>query len=488
MARNQAIVIGINQYEFLQPLRYAKQDALLMREFLLKEAGFDQVFFFSDDSPAWKGKSTRPSRSNLLRVLREIEAACPMQDGDNFWFFFSGHGMRGGEQDYLMPLDGDPHDIQNTGISINHITDRLRGCGADNVVLMLDACREGGRKGGSLGEQTAERSRQTGMVSLFSCSPHQYSYEIEAIAQGAFTKALLEGLGHCATVERLSHYLERRVPEILRDNNLRANQTPYTIAEPIAKSHLVLMPKHATLADAQPLKMDALEAEANEDYRLAEQCWIRVLVVSPGDRQAIDAIKRLDRKSHLQSAEPLSPQPSPAGEGARKQASTSRNATPTPRTVQTFEFDIVRSVVLWPLWQKTERRLRLFIAEKLEAEYKTEDWIAQVEANCPNLKVDIFDPCRQKQENEKKKFGDRASINLLDFAYPLDLYKIIAAYWTVFQPVLKQDKKHWEQRFSLLIKVRTSMAHMRDELIASHERQLAEAYCDEILYLLDQDK
>ncbi|MFM2428789.1 MAG: hypothetical protein RLZZ511_2 [Cyanobacteriota bacterium] len=29
MARNQAIVIGINQYEFLQPLDYAKRDALL---------------------------------------------------------------------------------------------------------------------------------------------------------------------------------------------------------------------------------------------------------------------------------------------------------------------------------------------------------------------------------------------------------------------------------------------------------------------------
>jgi hypothetical protein len=149
---------------------------------------------------------------------------------------------------------------------------------------------------------------------------------------------------------------------------------------------------------------------------------------------------------------------------------------------------VERSVDLWPLWRKTERRLRLFIAEKLEADYKTENWIAQVENNRPNLKIDIFDPCREKQENEKKKFGDRASVNLLDFAYPMDLYKIIAAYWTIFQPILKQDKKHWEQRFSLLNKVRTSMAHMRDESIAAHERQLAEAYCDEILYLLDQDK
>ncbi|MHC5611955.1 MAG: hypothetical protein ACYTXA_13315 [Nostoc sp.] len=38
-----------------------------------------------------------------------------------------------------MPCDGDPENIENTGIPINFITERLRRCGADNVVLILES-------------------------------------------------------------------------------------------------------------------------------------------------------------------------------------------------------------------------------------------------------------------------------------------------------------------------------------------------------------
>ena len=332
MARNQAIVIGINQYEFLQPLRYAKQDALLMEQFLRQEGGFEEVFFFSDDSPPRNSKSTRPFRTNLLRVLREIFETRFMQDGDNFWFFFSGHGIRHADRDYLMPSDGDPKDIENTAIPINLVTERLRRCGADNVVLMLDACRNlATRSGEGIGNQTADKVRQTGVVSIFSCSPSQYSYEIEAIQQGAFTRALLEGLGiqgRCATVERLNQYLEHRVPEIVSQHHRNAEQTPYTIAEPVTKSHLILIPQYATVGDKQALKMDAYRAEARQDYRLAKQCWLRVLAVPPPDPDAIEGIERLARMS-IAPPSPLQPDSSPL---------STRSAAPVSPT---FEFEVV---------------------------------------------------------------------------------------------------------------------------------------------------
>jgi len=332
MARNQAIVIGINQYEFLQSLRYAKQDALLMEQFLRQEAGFEEVFFFSDDSQPRNGKSTRPFRNNLLRVLREIFETRFMQDGDNFWFFFSGHGIRHADRDYLMPSDGDPKDIENTAIPINHVTERLRRCGADNVVLMLDACRNlATRSGEGIGNQTTDKVRQTGVVSIFSCSPSQYSYEIEAIQQGAFTRALLEGLGmqgRCATVERLNQYLEHRVPEIVSQHHRNAQQTPYTIAEPVTKSHLILIPQYATVGDKQALKMDAFRAESKQDYRLAKQCWLRVLAVPPPDPDAIEGIERLARMSIA---------PPPPGQ-SDSPAPSARSAAPVSPT---FKFDVV---------------------------------------------------------------------------------------------------------------------------------------------------
>jgi uncharacterized caspase-like protein len=303
MAKNRAITIGINKYQFMQPLNYAMRDAELMRDFLCNEAGFEKVFYFSDESPEVNGKSTLPYRANLLRVLRQIFENPFMSAGDNFWFFFSGHGMRHNGRDYLMPSDGDPGDVENTAICINHVNERLRRCGADNIVLILDACRNlGTRTGEGIGNQTAEESRQTGVVSIFSCSPNEYSFEIEELKQGAFTFALLEGLGvkgQRATVERLNDYLNYRVPELNRLHG-KPRQTPYTIAEPVTKSHLILLPKYATLSDVATLKNDASHAELEEDLELAEQLWIRVIAASYGqDIQALKALQRIERKRLL---------------------------------------------------------------------------------------------------------------------------------------------------------------------------------------------
>lgn len=315
MAKNRAIVIGINQYQILQSLKYAKRDAELMAHFLQNSAGFDQVFLFSDDSPEIRGKSTRPFRSNILRVFREFFETPFMSDGDNFWFFFAGHGMRYGERDYLMPLDADPDDVENTGISTNYLTERLRRCGADNVVMLLDACRNmGSRAGEGIGNQTAKEARQTGVISIFSCSPNQFSHEVESIQQGAFTYALLEGLGirgRCATVERLNQYLEHRVPEILREALLNARQTPYTIAEPANRSHLILVPEYASLAEIAVLKNDAYRSESVQDWSLAKRLWIRVLAAALGqDMDAVEALERIALKKAEQKSIPPPPQQS----------------------------------------------------------------------------------------------------------------------------------------------------------------------------------
>ncbi|MEH2438777.1 SUMF1/EgtB/PvdO family nonheme iron enzyme [Nostoc sp.] len=311
MTKNWAIAIGINQYDYLQPLNYAKRDAQLMQEFLGNEAGFEQIFFFSDDSPELAGKSTRPTRTNLLRVLRQLFDNPFMGAGDNFWFFFSGHGIRYADRDYLMPCDGDPEDVENTAIAINFVSERLRRCGADNVVLILDACRNEGKKTGEgIGRQTAEEARQQGVISIFSCIPQEYSYEIEALQQGAFTSGLLEGLGiqgKCATVERLEQYLKFRVPELVRQHK-NTRQTPYVIAEPVDKSHLILVPRYATLADIATLKNDAYRAQSKRDFDLAKQLWVRVLAAASGqDMEAIEALEEIARLRNS-SANPDLPQ------------------------------------------------------------------------------------------------------------------------------------------------------------------------------------
>ena len=89
MTKNFAITIGINKYEHIhRPLNYAASDAEKVRDFLLSEANFNRVFYYSDYSPSINNISTRPTRSGLLRLLKVTFENEFMGVGDNFWFFF----------------------------------------------------------------------------------------------------------------------------------------------------------------------------------------------------------------------------------------------------------------------------------------------------------------------------------------------------------------------------------------------------------------
>ena len=327
MGKNWAICIGVNQYDNLPELKYARRDAELMREYFLGEAGFEKVYLFTDNSPpihdTGKPFSSQPIGNRLRRFLRTRFNTPFMSAGDNFWFFFSGHGLRHADRDYLMPSDADPHPdgVEETAISLNWVTERLRRCGADNVVLLLDACRdEQSSKGLGIGPEN-----QKGAIAIASCSPAERSYEIDEIGQGAFTYALLEALriqgeGNCATVERLYQRLQYRVAEI-NQRFRKPRQTPYAIAEPASKYHLILLPRQATLGDIDRLKKEALTAEVDGELNTAEALTIRVLAISPADPEALTAYKRIVRKSWGQSKLFQQPRNQFAGSKGQKSAS-----------------------------------------------------------------------------------------------------------------------------------------------------------------------
>ncbi|MHC5721591.1 MAG: SUMF1/EgtB/PvdO family nonheme iron enzyme, partial [Nostoc sp.] len=67
----------------------------------------------------------------------------------------------------------------------------------------------------------------------------------------------------------------------------------------VSKSHLILVPKYATLADIATLKNDAYRAKDEGDIDLAKQLWIRVNAAAFGqDMEAITAIERIAVMRH----------------------------------------------------------------------------------------------------------------------------------------------------------------------------------------------
>ncbi|MEM8637712.1 MAG: SUMF1/EgtB/PvdO family nonheme iron enzyme [Cyanobacteria bacterium P01_G01_bin.54] len=284
---NWAWIIGINEYRNLQSLQYAVADAAAMRDYC-KDAKFDRIFYFADHSPGFTAtdgswQETQPTFGTLISFLEDFFAAQSLGDGDNFWFFFSGHGLRHGGHDYFLPSDANPRNVERTGIPVYELTERLRAVGADNVILLLDACRDlSDHSGYGIGDEAHQ-----GVITLYSCAPSEKSYEIEDLGRGAFTAALLETFEtpNCATVEKFCRQITYRVPQLNRQYG-KPGQRPIARVEPNTKNYWILLPKLATDQDLSRMRECAFEAEADRDLLEAKRLWWRVLSIDPSDSRA----------------------------------------------------------------------------------------------------------------------------------------------------------------------------------------------------------
>jgi Caspase domain len=306
MANNWAIVVGINQYKFLPqaPLKFAVADALAMRSFLCEEAGFkpDQVLLCGDGGEEFSRDSTRSTLRDIL--LHQIQRA---QKADNLWFFFSGHGI----DDHLMPMDGNSRDVKDTAISIHFVTDCLRKCKTKNIVMILDMCRNESRDVGrknvpsietEIRDLVKQRDGQQGIITLFSCSHGESSYEIADLKQGAFTYALLEGLRTHSILKDLARHLEQRVPELHQSSGKNRKQVPLLIPEPDWKLNDPILSHYATAVDVVQLKEMAIDAECDGDFDRALQLWeqVNLLATKLDDRRrALNKVQDLMSRVNL---------------------------------------------------------------------------------------------------------------------------------------------------------------------------------------------
>ncbi|TBR57641.1 peptidase C14 [Westiellopsis prolifica IICB1] len=231
MANNWAIAIGVNQYQFFQPLECAQADAESLKDFLVIEAGFlqQQCLLMTDTSPPLGDRSTYPTKENILLLLEDLAAAC-WQPQDRLWFFFSGYGINHHGQDYLMPIEGNSAQIEETGIELRTLMQSLQNAGLDTIVL-LDINRAYATQANTLiGQEVIELAQDLQIPTIISCQPEQFSHESSELGHGFFTAAVLEALrsGNGNTLEDLERYLSLRTPELCQ-HYWRPTQNPITI-------------------------------------------------------------------------------------------------------------------------------------------------------------------------------------------------------------------------------------------------------------------
>ncbi|MBV6621873.1 MAG: caspase family protein [Rivularia sp. (in: Bacteria)] len=228
MAKLWAIAIGINQYQYFQPLSYGSADAEALRNFLVEQVGFpkEQCLLMTDSSAPIGDKSTLPTKNNILELLEDL-AADSWQPQDTLWFFFSGYGINHQAQDYLMPIDGDSKRVKETAIEMRQLMQTLQVAELE-VLLLLDYNRAFGTKAdSSIGEETIELAQELQISTILSCKPEQFSHESSELGHSFFTATLLEALryGNTNNLTDLESYLSIRTPELCQ-HHWRPTQNP----------------------------------------------------------------------------------------------------------------------------------------------------------------------------------------------------------------------------------------------------------------------
>ncbi|CAN5129871.1 hypothetical protein BH10PSE7_BH10PSE7_37530 [soil metagenome] len=241
-----AVVVGVSAYD--DPdlhLKYAAQDADDFAAALKRQEGGIygkvEVKLLTDD---------KASRDDIVEALEWLEGEVRARDVG--MVFMAGHGVTDNKQRfYFLPFDVDMQKLRSTAVSRDDLLETMSGL-AGKALMFIDACHsanslDGEQKRGVGADITQVvnelSSTENGVVMFASSTGRQVSIENDRWKNGAFTEALIEGLGGAAdyvpdgklTIAELDLWLSDRVKVLTDKRQAPVVRKPDTVPDfPIA--------------------------------------------------------------------------------------------------------------------------------------------------------------------------------------------------------------------------------------------------------------
>jgi uncharacterized caspase-like protein len=223
---SHALVVGIDKYDHWPRLEYAAKDAKQMG-ILLKNQGF-QIHLLTDE---------QATLQNILTELKAIGSAVDLNS--RVVFYFAGHGQTedlpgGGERGYIVPVDADDYDWQETMLPMDQLNRRIKQFKAKHILMAFDSCYSGLGLVRSIkrpSEQNSAyihkmmRSRSIQILTAGSRSEQA----IEAAGHGLFTDHLLAALAGAADINADGYITATEIYATLRPSITQksySRQTP----------------------------------------------------------------------------------------------------------------------------------------------------------------------------------------------------------------------------------------------------------------------
>jgi formylglycine-generating enzyme required for sulfatase activity len=208
-----ALVVGNDAYTSAERLHNAVNDARGIAA-ALRQAGFDVKIL------------ENASRERLDAGVDEFVGQ--VRKGDVALFFYSGHGMQIGGENYLIPVDlavRDEAQVRYRSVHANEILDRMEEHGAALKVIILDACRDNPFRGmrSSGGKGLAVMNGGTGTLLAYSTAPGRTASDNALGTNGLYTGYLVQALRQRGL--RLQDVFERA--GVLVEDASKGEQAPW---------------------------------------------------------------------------------------------------------------------------------------------------------------------------------------------------------------------------------------------------------------------
>ncbi|MCK4579479.1 MAG: caspase family protein [Candidatus Marinimicrobia bacterium] len=241
------VVIGISEYsnKDVPAVDFARRDAQLMREYLVRSMGFKpENIITAYDREATKGAFNRIFEGQLENFIIPGES--------DVFVYYSGHGAPDLDNStgYFVAHDTDPNYATLTGYSLDQFYTQLDALEAKSVTVVLDACFSGASDVGMLIQQASPifisvenpAANLADGVVFTSSSGEQISSWHREVGHGLFTYYFLKGLRGEAdgdqdskvTSTEIYGYLMEHVPYLAR-RMFNREQTPQLMGDQLDK-------------------------------------------------------------------------------------------------------------------------------------------------------------------------------------------------------------------------------------------------------------
>ncbi len=233
------LAIGVSQYQDKDlRLAYAAKDANDFARVLKGQEG--QLYRQVTVKVLTDNKATKEEILDGLEWLQKETTS-----KDVAIIFIAGHGLNDPAGIYYyLPVNIDLEKLKRTGVAFSDIKNTVSSL-AGKAVLFVDTCHAGNVMGkrravADINAVVNElASAENGAVVFASSTGKQYSLENDAWGNGAFTKALVEGLSGKAdykpdgkiTINELDLYLSERVKELTKGQQTPSTTKPETISD-----------------------------------------------------------------------------------------------------------------------------------------------------------------------------------------------------------------------------------------------------------------